>query len=36
VNHELVEPPLFVNSDMRNWMAANGSTTKLPPRPIKR
>lgn len=36
VTHELVEPPLFVNNDMRNWMAAHGSTTKLPPRPLKR
>jgi 3',5'-cyclic AMP phosphodiesterase CpdA len=36
VKHELIEPPLFVNNDMRNWMAAHGSTTKLPPRPLKR
>lgn len=32
--HELVEPPLFVNHDMRNWMAAFKSTTRLPPRPL--
>lgn len=32
--HELVEPPLFVNHDMRNWMAAFRSTTHLPPRPL--
>lgn len=36
VKHVFVEPPLFVNSDLRNWMAAAGSTTKLPPRPLKR
>jgi len=36
VTHDLVEPPLFVNNDMRNWMAAKGSTTKLPPRPLRR
>jgi 3',5'-cyclic AMP phosphodiesterase CpdA len=33
-SHELVEPPLFVSHDMRNWMAAEKSTTKLPPRPL--
>jgi 3',5'-cyclic AMP phosphodiesterase CpdA len=33
-SHELVEPPLFINHDMRNWMAAQGSTTRLPPRPL--
>ncbi|MCG8547455.1 MAG: hypothetical protein MJE12_24930, partial [Alphaproteobacteria bacterium] len=33
-SHELVEPPLFINHDMRNWMAAHGSTTRLPPRPL--
>ena len=32
--HELVEPPMFINHDMRNWMALKGSTTKLPPRPL--
>lgn len=36
MTHDLVEPPLFVNHDMRNWMAAKGSTTKLPPRPLNR
>ena len=36
VKHEFVEPPLFVNTDMRNWMAAHKSTTKLPPRPLRR
>lgn len=36
VKHDLVEPPLFVNNDIRNWMAAHGSTTKLPPRPLRR
>ena len=34
-SHELVEPSLFINHDMRNWMAAHGSTTRLPPRPLK-
>jgi len=33
-SHELVEPPLFVSHDMRNWMAFARSTTKLPPRPL--
>jgi len=33
-SHEFVEPPLFINHDMRNWMAAYGSTTRLPPRPL--
>ena len=33
-DHEFVEPSLFINHDMRNWMAAHGSTTRLPPRPI--
>ena len=32
--HEFVEPPLFINHDMRNWMAAHGSTTRLPERPL--
>lgn len=32
--HELVEPPLFINHDLRNWMMAKGSTTHLPPRPL--
>ncbi|MDD9926623.1 MAG: metallophosphoesterase [Rhodospirillaceae bacterium] len=34
LSHEFVEPPLFINHDMRNWMAAHGSTTRLPPRPL--
>lgn len=33
-SHELVEPALFINHDMRNWMAQAGSTTKLPARPL--
>ncbi len=33
-DHEFVEPSLFINHDMRNWMAAHGSTTRLPPRPL--
>lgn len=33
-SHKLVEPPLFVSHDMRNWMAFARSTTKLPPRPL--
>jgi 3',5'-cyclic AMP phosphodiesterase CpdA len=32
--HELVEPPRFINHDLRNWMIAKGSTTYLPPRPL--
>ncbi len=32
-SHELVEPPMFINLDMRNWMAEHGSSTRLPPRP---
>ncbi len=35
-SHEFVEPPRFINYDMRNWMAAHGSTTRLPPRPLPR
>ena len=31
-NHEFIEPALSINHDMRNWMAAHGSTTHLPPR----
>ena len=28
--HEFVEPATFINHDMRNWLAAHGSTTRLP------
>ena len=35
LSHEFVEPSLFINHDMRNWMASHGSTTRLPPRPLK-
>jgi 3',5'-cyclic AMP phosphodiesterase CpdA len=28
--HELVEPPRFINHDVRNWMSTKGSTTKMP------
>ncbi|MGH6620892.1 MAG: metallophosphoesterase family protein [Alphaproteobacteria bacterium] len=33
-SHALVEPPRFINHDLRNWMLATGSTTHLPPRPL--
>lgn len=32
----LVEPPLMITYDIGLWNAAHGSTTKLPPRPLKR
>jgi len=34
VSHRLVEPPLMITHDIGAWNAANGSTTKLPPRPL--
>jgi hypothetical protein len=33
-SHELVEPPRFINHDLRNWMMATGSSTHLPARPL--
>ena len=32
--HDFVEPPRFINHDLRNWMVAKGSSTYLPPRPL--
>lgn len=32
--HDFVEPPRFINHDLRNWMIARGSTTYLPARPL--
>lgn len=32
----LVEPPLMITYDIGLWNAAHGSTTKMPPRPLKR
>jgi 3',5'-cyclic AMP phosphodiesterase CpdA len=32
--HDFVEPPGFINHDLRNWMMANSSTTFLPQRPL--
>jgi len=32
--HDFVEPPRFINHDLRNWMIAKGSTTYLPARPL--
>ncbi|MGD1879522.1 MAG: metallophosphoesterase family protein [Kiloniellaceae bacterium] len=31
----LVEPPLFVSHDFRNWFLDQGSTVHLPPRPLR-
>ncbi|MEQ9607689.1 MAG: metallophosphoesterase [Kiloniellaceae bacterium] len=31
----LVEPPLFVSHDFRNWFLDKGSTVLLPPRPLR-
>jgi predicted phosphodiesterase len=36
ISHRLVEPPLMITHDVGAWNAANGSTTKLPPRPLFR
>jgi 3',5'-cyclic AMP phosphodiesterase CpdA len=36
ISHRLVEPPLMIAHDVGAWNAANGSTTKLPPRPLVR
>jgi 3',5'-cyclic AMP phosphodiesterase CpdA len=36
VAHRLVEPPLMITHDVGAWNAANGSTTKMPPRPLMR
>ena len=36
ISHRLVEPPLMITHDVGAWNAANGSTTKLPPRPLIR
>lgn len=35
VDHALIEPPLFIGHDMRNWSMATGSTTHLPLRPLQ-
>jgi 3',5'-cyclic AMP phosphodiesterase CpdA len=32
--HDFVEPPRFINHDLRNWMIAKGSSTHLPARPL--
>ena len=36
ISHRLVEPPLMITHDVGAWNAANGSTTKMPPRPLVR
>ena len=33
--HRLVEPPLMLTHDVGAWNKAHGSTTKMPPRPVK-
>jgi hypothetical protein len=33
ISHELVEPPLMLTHDVGVWNKAEGSTTKMPPRP---
>lgn len=33
LSHTLVEPPLMLTHDVGAWNAAQGSTTKMPPRP---
>ena len=34
--HRLVEPPLFITCDVGAWNKQLGSTTKMPPRPLRR
>jgi 3',5'-cyclic AMP phosphodiesterase CpdA len=36
ISHRLVEPPLMITHDVGAWNKANGSTTKMPPRPLIR
>lgn len=36
LSHRLVEPPLMITYDIGGWNAAHGSTTKMPPRPLRR
>jgi 3',5'-cyclic AMP phosphodiesterase CpdA len=36
ISHRLVAPPLMITHDVGAWNAANGSTTKMPPRPLSR
>ena len=36
ISHRLVEPPLMITHDVGAWNAVNGSTTKMPPRPLTR
>jgi hypothetical protein len=33
--HRFVEPPLFVNLDLGNWMRHAGTSIRLPPRPLR-
>ena len=35
-SHRLVEPPLFISYDVGAWNKEIGSTTKMPPRPLRR
>ncbi len=34
--HRLIEPPLFISYDVGAWNREVGSTTKMPPRPLRR
>jgi 3',5'-cyclic AMP phosphodiesterase CpdA len=34
--HKLIEPPLMLTHDIGAWNAAHGSTTRMPPRPLRR
>jgi 3',5'-cyclic AMP phosphodiesterase CpdA len=36
ISHRLIEPPLMITHDVGVWNAVMGSTTKLPPRPLRR
>lgn len=35
LSHRLIEPPLMLTHDVGVWNAAYGSTTKMPPRPLR-
>ena len=35
LSHALIEPPLMLTHDVGAWNAAHGTTTKMPPRPVR-
>lgn len=35
LSHKVVVPPLMITHDVGSWNSAHGSTTKMPPRPLR-